>query len=219
MTVADNLARIRQALGSKPVKLIAVTKTATPSQVTEAFDLGVTEFGENRVQDASNRREKLPPHVARSSNWHFIGHLQTNKVKQVIGKFGLIHSVDSMRLAQEISDVASKKGIVQPILVQVKIVDDGEKSGFEPDDLRKGFAALLALPSIKIEGLMTMAPFVEDRFVWRRCFVGLKELRSELAQEHGVELKELSMGMSADWQEAVDCGATMVRLGRAIFAG
>jgi len=217
MTVADNLARIRKALGSNHVKLIAVTKTASASQVEEAFEHGVTEFGENRLQDALRRREELPPSVATTSNWHFIGHLQTNKVKQVVGQFGLIHSVDSQRLVNEVSAVAARKGVEQSILLQVKIVEDDDKSGFVPAELCKIFPALLELPNIKIEGLMAMAPFSEDRFVWRRCFLGLKQLRDELSAKYGVELKELSMGMSADWQEAVECGATMIRLGRAIF--
>ncbi len=217
MTVASNLARIREAIGTHPVKLIAVTKTASPSQVEEAFASGVTEFGENRLQDAMRRREQLPPNVATNCNWHFIGHLQTNKVKQVLGKFRLIHSVDSLRLAQEISEVAEKQGIIQSILLQTKIEEDPTKSGFSPEQLRQEFAQLSALPNVKIEGLMTMAPFNDDRFVWRRCFVGLKELRDELNKTHNAGLTELSMGMTSDWQEAIACGATMIRLGRAIF--
>jgi len=217
MSVADNLARIRQAIGSNPVKLIAVTKTASPSQVEEAYEHGVTEFGENRIQDAVERRQNLPPQVATGSNWHFIGHLQTNKVKLAIGNFALIHSVDSLRLAEEIAKAAAKRAIVQPILLQVKIADDPGKGGFSADQLRQAFPSLLKLTDIKIEGLMTITPLTEDRFLWRRCFLSLKELKDELAQQFNVELSELSMGMTADWQEAVACGATMIRLGRAIF--
>ncbi|MGH9553843.1 MAG: YggS family pyridoxal phosphate-dependent enzyme [Terriglobales bacterium] len=219
MSVADNLARIRQAIGSAPVKLIAVTKTASPSQIEEAFKYGVTEFGENRVQDALDRRRLLPPNVAAASNWHFIGHLQTNKVKQAIDAFALIHSVDSLRLAQEISRAAGKAEKIQPILLQVKLVADDNKSGFSVAELKAAFPALLNLPNLRLEGLMTIAPFTDDRFIWRRCFAGLKELRDALAREHKVELKELSMGMTGDWQEAIECGATMIRLGRAIFDG
>lgn len=217
MSVADNLARIREAIGEYPVKLIAVTKTASPAQIEEAFKVGVTEFGENRIQDALKRREQLPPQVATQSNWHFIGHLQTNKVKQVIGNFGLIHSVDSLHLAEEISKTAAKQNVIQPILLQVKVAEDPGKSGFSEAQLEQEFPKLLQLSNIKIEGLMTMAPFTEDRFIWRRCFVGLRELRDKLSSDHGVELKELSMGMSGDWQDAIECGATMIRLGRAIF--
>jgi pyridoxal phosphate enzyme (YggS family) len=217
MSVADNLARIREALGSRPVQLIAVTKRASASQVEDAFAHGVTEFGENRVQDALARKEMLPPPVATGSNWHFIGRLQTNKVKQVIGNFSLIHSVDSLHLAQEISRTAEKKGLVQPILLQVKIAEDPSKAGLSVEDLKQILPEVLKLSHVKVQGLMTIAPLTEDRFVWRRCFVGLKELRDELSRTHGVELKELSMGMTDDWQEAVAAGATMIRLGRAIF--
>jgi len=218
MSVADNLAPIRQAIGSQPVKLIAVTKTATTAQIEEAFQLGVTEFGENRIQNAQKRRADLPPAVATNSKWHFIGHLQTNKVKQVVGEFALIHSVDSLRLAQEISEASLKKGIVQPVLLQVKVTADPGKSGFSPEELLELFPSLLDLSGIDIQGLMTMAPYTDDRFVWKRCFSGLKELRDQLSGQHGIALKELSMGMSDDWEEAIACGATMIRLGRAIFA-
>jgi pyridoxal phosphate enzyme (YggS family) len=218
MSVADNLAPIRQAIGSQPVKLIAVTKTATATQIEEAFRLGVTEFGENRIQDAQKRRAGLPPAVATNSKWHFIGHLQTNKVKHVVGEFALIHSVDSLHLAKEISQTSQKKGLVQPVLLQVKVVADPGKSGFAPDELLEVFPALLELPGIDMQGLMTITPFTEDRFIWRGCFIGLKDLRDRLSGQYGVELKELSMGMSADWPEAIACGATMIRLGRAIFA-
>jgi pyridoxal phosphate enzyme (YggS family) len=217
MSVADNLARIRQAIGSNSVKLIAVTKNASPSQVEQAYDNGVTEFGENRIQDAIERRRSLTPPAATGSNWHFIGHLQTNKVKQAIGNFTLIHSVDSLRLAQEIAKVSANKAVTQGILLQVKMADDPAKSGFTPDELREAFPDLLKLTHIKIEGLMTITPYTDDRFIWRRCFAGLKELRDELSHQFNVELNELSMGMTADWQEAVACGATMIRLGRAIF--
>ncbi|HEY9774173.1 MAG TPA: YggS family pyridoxal phosphate-dependent enzyme [Planktothrix sp.] len=215
--MADNLARIKQAIGSRPVKLIAVTKHATASQIEEAFACGVTEFGENRIQDALARQKELPPQVATNSKWHFIGHLQTNKVKQAIGNFALIHSVDSLRLAKEICDAAAKKGLTQTILLQVKLAEDENKSGLSAEEIKAIMPQLLALPNIKVEGLMTISPLTDDRFIWRRCFAGLKELRDELSQRFGVELKELSMGMTDDWEEAVQCGATMIRLGRAIF--
>lgn len=217
MSVADNLARIREVIGVQPVTLVAVTKRAKPDQIEEAWKNGVTEFGENRIQDADKRKQMLPTSVAVGANWHFIGHLQTNKVRKAVGSFALIHSVDSLRLAEEISSEAGKKNFVQPVLIQVKILQDDTKSGYTPHELRKEFAAILSLPSIKVEGLMTISPLSDDRAVWRKCFNGLRELRDELESTHEVRLKELSMGMSADWREAVDCGATMVRLGQAVF--
>lgn len=217
MSVASNLARIRGAMGGHKVTLIAVAKSASLTQIEEAFENGVTEFGENRIQDAIDRRSKLPEQIATNSNWHFIGHLQTNKVKKAVGYFQLIHSVDSLRLATEISLEAAKKNIVQAVLLQVKILPDDTKSGYTPETLRKELVDLLSLSNIKIEGLMTISPLIEDRDMWFQCFNGLRNLRDELAEKHSIELKELSMGMSADWLEAVDAGSTMVRLGSAIF--
>lgn len=217
MSVAANLARIKETLGTAPVTLVAVTKNVGIASIEEAFRSGVTEFGENRVQDALEKQQHVPPHMADKIHWHLIGHLQTNKVKKVIGKFELIHSVDSFHLAQEISTQAQEKSQVQPVLLQVKIIDDPTKSGFHPDELKGRFAELLALPGVRIDGLMTMAPLTEDTAVWQSSFCGLKELRDELSARFGVALKELSMGMTQDWQEAVKCGSTMIRLGRAVF--
>lgn len=217
MSVAANIAGIKERLGARPVTLIAVTKTASVAQIEEAYAAGVTEFGENRIQDALKKREELSP-PAVHANWHFIGHLQTNKAKQAVGQFALIHSVDSFRLAKEISDQALKRNLVQPVLLQVKVVPDDQKGGYQPDQLRAEIAEILTLKGLKVEGLMTMAPFTADKEVWQTCFNGLRSLRDELAKTHGVELKELSMGMTNDWEDAVECGTTMVRIGRAIFS-
>ncbi len=217
MSVAANLALIRDYLGQQPVRLIAVTKAASLSQMEEAFQCGVTEFGENRVQDALKKMQQLSPHMVQNTNWHLIGHLQTNKVKQVVGNFALIHSVDSLRLAREISAAAIKKGIVQAVLLQVMIIPDPDKSGFSPDQLRRDMSELTALPGIKIEGLMTITPLTDDKEVWLESFTRLRDLKTEMSSAHDIELKELSMGMTNDWQDAVKCGATMVRIGRAIF--
>lgn len=217
MSVAENLARIRETLSAQPVTLVAVTKRASLSQIEEAIENGVTEFGENRLQDALKKIEALPEELTAKANWHFIGHLQTNKVKRAVGRFALIHSVDSLRLAEEISIESCQKNFVQPVLIQVKILKDDTKSGYSIDQLRKEFAAIVNLPGIEVRGLMTISPLTDDRAIWRRCFNGLRELRDELRRTHSVELRELSMGMTADWQDAVDCGATMVRLGQAIF--
>ena len=215
--MAANLAKVREAIDDQAVRLIAVTKHATNAQIEEAFDLGLSEFGESRIQDALRKREELPPHVALNSNWHFIGHLQSNKVKQAVGNFALIHSVDSISLAEEVSRIAVQKGTTQAILLQVKVVTDNSKSGFTPEELRKNFATILALPAIKIEGLMTITPLTDDANLWQQSFSGLHALRDQINKEFGVSLKELSMGMSDDWREAIICGSTMIRLGRAIF--
>lgn len=215
--MADNLARVRAEIGEAPVRLIAVTKTATISQIEEAYASGVKDFGENRVQDALKKQSQLSSKVADNVRWHFIGHLQTNKINKVIGQFDLIHSIDSFDLAEEVSRAAIAKKIVQPVLLQVKMADDPNKSGFAPDDLKDRFSDLQRLSGIRVEGLMTIAPLTTDNTTWRFCFKGLQLLRNELESVHGVKLKELSMGMTQDYKEAITCGSTMVRLGRAIF--
>ncbi len=215
--MAANLAKVREAIDDQTVRLIAVTKHATNAQIEEAFSLGVSEFGESRIQDALKKRDELPPHVALNSNWHFIGHLQSNKVKQAVGNFALIHSVDSLSLAEEVSRIACQKGTTQSILLQVKILADDSKSGFTKEDLRKNLSTILALPSIKVEGLMTITPLTNDVKLWHESFSGLSSLRDQINREFGISLKELSMGMSDDWREAIICGSTMIRLGRAIF--
>lgn len=217
MSVADNLACIRESIGARPVKLVAVTKYVGVDSIREAFNCGVTEFGESKVQDAIEKQALIGQSFGGEINWHFIGHLQTNKVKKAVGRFRLIHSVDSTRLAEEISKTAQRQSIVQPVLLQVKMLPDPGKTGFTPTELKNELPALLALPGIAIEGLMTITPLSQDPNIWRQAFEGLHSLRDELSRTFGIELKELSMGMSQDWQEAVACGATIVRLGSAIF--
>ncbi len=215
--MADNLACIREGIGARPVKLVAVTKYVGVESIKEAFDCGITEFGESKIQDALEKQELVAQAVSGEINWHFIGHLQTNKVKKAVGRFSLIHSVDSIRLAEEISKTAEKLSIVQPVLLQVKMLPDNSKNGFTPDELRHDLPALTALPGIAVKGLMTITPLSQDVSIWRQCFEGLQELRDELSSAYRLELKELSMGMSQDWREALACGATIVRLGSAIF--
>ena len=215
--MAANLARIEKALTDKHVKLIAVTKQASAPQMEEAFSLGITEFGENRIQDALKKRETLSPSLVQGANWHFIGHLQTNKVRQAVGNFSLIHSVDSLKLAREISRVASARNLTQAILLQVKVAEDPDKTGFSPQELFDNFKTIMDLPSLEIKGLMTITPLTDDLEVQKQCFIGLRILKEKLEATYSVHLEELSMGMSDDWPEAVECGATMIRVGRAIF--
>lgn len=217
MSVAENIARIREALGQHAVKLVAVTKGAAMGQIEEAHRTGVTEFGESRVQDAIEKMNTLPDWLMDHSRWHFIGHLQSNKVRQAVGRFVLIHSVDSLRLAREISKVSGSKEIIQPILLQVKISSDPSKSGFEPEELKRDFSEIAHLPNIECRGLMTITPLKATAPERVECFNGLRRLRDELVREFGVALPELSMGMSNDWRQAIDCGATMVRIGSEIF--
>lgn len=217
MDIAGNLASIRQKLSGTKVKIVAVSKSVGLEEIELAYKEGVTEFGENRIQDALEKQDSMPPHMEKAINWHFIGHLQSNKAKKAVGQFALIHSVDSLKLAQALSEQAVKRGLEQQVLLQVKILEDREKGGFEVDELKSGFAQLLSLSGIKIQGLMTMTPLTEDKKLRKTCFLGLQKLRQELEKEHGSILPELSMGMSDDFLEAVECGATIVRIGRGIF--
>jgi len=220
MSVAENITRIRERIrddfGAQPVKLIAVTKNAQLSQIEEAFGVGVTEFGENRVQDALTKMEVLEAKLP-DARWHFIGHLQTNKVKLAVGRFSLIQSVDSLKLAREISKSARQKEIIQSVLLQVKVLPDPSKSGFTPEELKREFAQIISFENIECHGLMTITPLGANTDDRHFCFDGLRNLRNELVALHGTNLPELSMGMSDDWQDAVQCGATMVRIGSAIF--
>lgn len=215
--MAANLARIRESLGSYPVTLIAVSKYVGINEIRDAFENGVTEFGENRIQDALEKQAAVPPHMAEHIRWHLIGHLQSNKVKKALGRFVLIHSVDSLELARVLSSEAVKKNVVQAVLLQVKVLDDPGKSGFAPEALKECFAQIYELPGLKVDGLMTMTPLTEDSTIRKECFLGLKSLKTDIEKKHGVLLNELSMGMSDDYIDAVKCGATMVRVGRAIF--
>lgn len=217
MSVTENITRIRERFSSHSVRLIAVTKNARNKQIEEAFNNGVTEFGESRVQDALKKMDAMPAWLMEKASWHFIGHLQTNKAKQAVGKFALIHSVDSLRLAQEISRIAQIKQINQAILLQVKIVPDSNKTGFSMDELKSQFLEIVNLPNIQCQGLMTITPQNATGDLRQQCFTGLKQLRDELAKETGIFLPELSMGMSDDWQDALACGSTMLRVGTAIF--
>src|SRR5580658_9949284 len=202
MSVTENIARIRESFGSHQVRLIAVTKNAHTKQIEEAFQAGVTEFGESRVQDALSKIDIMPTWLKEKASWHFIGHLQSNKVKQAVGTFALIHSVDSLRLAKEISRVAELKNMKQAVLLQVKMAPDPNKFGFDPEELKNCIAEITKLPGLECKGLMTITPENAGGAVRQKCFVGLKQLRDELAEQTGVYLPELSMGMSADWQEA-----------------
>lgn len=217
MSVAENIARIRDLTSATKVTLIAVTKNVGTDRIEEAFNCGVTEYGENRVLEALQKQGEVPPHMADKIHWHLIGHLQTNKVKKVVGRFSLIHSIDSMHLAEEVSREAQNRSLTQPILLQAKIVEDEGKGGFTPEELKSQFGQILQLRNISVRGLMTMAPYTDDVEVQRRCFNGLRELRDELQTISGLELPELSMGMTDDWKEAIKYGATMVRIGRGIF--
>ena len=218
--ITENLAsvkkRIKQAaerVGRDPagIRLIAVTKEADTAQLREAVEVGLTDIGENRLKDALSKMEFFDSHVL---TWHMIGHLQSNKARDAVRIFSVIHSVDSVRLAQIIDKEAKKhNNKMQDILIEVNVAGEESKFGIKPEGLGNLLNETRALKHINILGLMTMAPFVADSEITCPHFRRLKELADTY------RLKELSMGMTRDFEVAIEEGATMVRIGSAIFKG
>ncbi|WP_243131641.1 YggS family pyridoxal phosphate-dependent enzyme [Desulfallas thermosapovorans] len=214
--VEENLQRVRERVrlaaarsGREPrqIKIIAVTKGVEVPRVREVVQQGITDLGENRVQEMTGKITALPPDI----NWHMIGHLQTNKVKYVVGRVALIHSLDRWSLAEEINRRAVKVGVAVGVLVQVNTSGERTKQGLTPGELPDFLTALRDLPRITVHGLMTIAPYARNPEEVRPYF---RELRL-LAAKH--KLKHLSMGMTNDYEVAVEEGADMLRLGTAIF--
>lgn len=197
------------------VTLIAVSKTKPVELLQEAYELGVRHFGENKVQELTDKYPQIPCDM----NWHMIGHLQRNKVKQVIDKAVLIHSVDSIRLAEAIETEAAKKGIVVNILLEVNVAEEESKFGMSMEEVLPAIEQISKLSHVKIKGLMTIAPFVENAEENRPVFALLKKLSVDIAAKNidNVDVSILSMGMTNDYQVAIEEGATMVRVGTGIF--
>lgn len=197
------------------VTLIAVSKTKPITDLQEIYNAGVRDFGENKVQEMCDKMEKMPKDI----NWHMIGHLQRNKVKYIVGNVALIHSVDSYRLAEEINIQAKKKGIVVPILVEVNIADETTKFGVSKEDAMELVRQIASLDALSIKGLMTIAPYVVDPEENRAYFRKIKELSVDIDNQNidNVSMDILSMGMTGDFEVAIEEGATMVRVGTGIF--
>jgi pyridoxal phosphate enzyme (YggS family) len=220
--IPDNLAKVRQAISGaeraagRPdgsVQLVAVTKTHSVDVIQEAIDAGQLIFGENRVQEA---RAKIPELSSRVQ-WHLIGHLQSNKVRVALPLFQLVHGVDSVELLTDIDRIAAELGLFPRVLLQVNVAGEASKFGFSPAKLVEQIETIAACKRANIEGLMTIPPLAPSAEHSRRYFVALRELRDQLARESGFALPELSMGMSGDYQVAIAEGATIVRVGTAIF--
>lgn len=221
-SIAENLAHVRERIAQAAIKatrsvddiqLVAISKTHEAERVREAVEAGQTLFGESRVQEARVKIPELPSNL----RWHFVGHLQKNKIRHALPLFELIHSVDSLALAQEINRIAEEEGSHPRVLLEVNVAGEGSKFGFQPDKLRAEMEPLLALPRLSILGLMTIPPIAEEDEASRKYFVGLRELRDRLQTEFHVDLAQLSMGMTQDFPIAVEEGATLVRVGTAIF--
>ncbi len=215
--IEQNLNKIKTQIAPYNPQIIAVTKYFDESQIIKYHKLGLRDFGENRVKDALEKISKLPEEIKTSSRFHLIGHLQTNKVKQAVGNFDLIHSVDSIKLANTINEEAEKKGIVQKILLQINNAKEVQKSGFFPEDIKPAFEQILSLKFIKVCGVMNMAPIDSSEEELHYLFKNIKQINDALEHEFRVKLKQISMGMSRDYMIALQEGATMIRLGRILF--
>jgi pyridoxal phosphate enzyme (YggS family) len=204
------------------VRLVAVTKTVGIDAVKTLVEAGVTDIGENRVKELLFKKERLAHDAGhmthdRPLRWHLIGHLQTNKVRQAAGEVDLVHSVDSPRLAEEIDRRAAQQGAPASVLLEVNIAREPQKHGFSPEALGEDLSAIRKLSRLDIQGLMTMPPLTDDPEKSRPHFRALRELRDRLQEDLHLPLPELSMGMSQDYEVAVEEGATLLRIGRALF--
>ncbi len=215
--VEDNIRSACKRAGKAPgeVTLIAVSKTKPLPMLEEAYRHGCRHFGENKVQELIDKYERMPKDI----KWHMIGHLQRNKVKYIVDKAYLIHSVDSIRLAEEISKEAVKKNVISHILVEVNIAGEETKFGTSKDDAERLVREISLMPSIQVEGLMTIAPYVENPETNRQYFAGLRQLSVDIKRKNidNVNMNVLSMGMTGDYEIAVEEGASCVRVGTGIF--
>jgi pyridoxal phosphate enzyme (YggS family) len=222
MDLAMNLAEIRQRMAAAcaragraadSVLLLAVSKTHPPAAIEAAAAAGVTAFGENKLQEAKAKIPLCPGHL----RWHFIGHLQSNKCREAVGLFSMIQSVDSLALAQELNKRADQAAKTVKVLLEVNVAGEASKFGYRPAALLAEWDALNALPRLEIHGLMTVPPYVTDPEKARPHFRQLRELKSECEHRLGAPLAHLSMGMSGDYEVAIEEGATIVRIGTALF--
>jgi pyridoxal phosphate enzyme (YggS family) len=214
-TVRKKMAAAAVRSGREPshIELVVISKMQSVEKLREAFDSGATLFGESRLQEAMTKISLLP----KKARWHFIGHVQKNKVRKLLPRFELFHSVDSLELALEMDRVAADLGLFPRVLLEVNIAGESSKFGFIPLSLKRVFDELLILPRLQVEGFMTIAPLSEDPETSRPIFSELRLLRDELTRSAGIPLPTLSMGMSNDYEVAIEEGATLVRVGSAIF--
>lgn len=222
--IGENIERVEREIGEsckragrdrKEVTLIAVSKTKPLSMLREAYEAGARDFGENKVQELTDKIPEMPPDV----RWHMIGHLQRNKVKYIVDKVYMIHSVDSLRLAETISAEAVKKNTEVNILVEVNMAEEESKFGVKPENTAALVSEIAKLPAVHIKGLMTIAPFVENPEENRKYFHKMKQLAVDIMHKNidNVSMEVLSMGMTGDYKVAVEEGSTYVRVGTGIF--
>jgi pyridoxal phosphate enzyme (YggS family) len=217
LTIVKNriaAAAARSGRRASDITLVAVSKTVDSDTVRRAYELGITDFGENRVQEFNHKIEELP-----QARWHLIGRLQTNKVKDVVGRATLIHSLDRWNLAEELNKRGLQQGVEVPCLLQVNIAGEEQKAGVEPDEVESFLESLGQLEALRIEGLMTMAPLLDQGEKARPVFKELYQIKEKASKNryNSVNLRYLSMGMSQDYEVAIEEGANIVRVGSAVF--
>ncbi len=214
MSLSEKYQALLQALpANHAVRVVAVTKYATMAQMMEAYEAGIRDFGENKIQDVEAKIHAFP-----EVRWHMIGHLQKNKAKKAVELgFDLIHSIDSLALAQKVSLYSEALERKQAVLLQVNITREPQKTGFPEEALWRDFPQLMALQGIDIQGLMTIGPYTDEVAQSIACFRHLHDLRDKLKDQFACALPELSMGMSKDFFHAIECGATIIRIGSHLF--
>ena len=217
-TVKENLSKIQEEIAPYRPNIIAVTKYFDEEAIEAAYNAGLRNFGESRTIEAIEKIEKLPVEVRNNSSFHFIGHLQSNKVKKTVEHFDFIHSVDSLKLAELISTAAKAFGKDKKILLQLNNAGEIQKSGFSKEELFEVFPEIIKLDGIKVEGLMNMAPLGADDKTLFELFSDVANTKRLLEEKYNCKMNELSMGMSQDYRIAAQCGATMLRIGRKLFS-
>lgn len=224
MSITENLSMVENKIAAAckragrerdEVKLIAVSKTQPVEAIREAIEYGINSFGENRVQELREKTEIIKDNL----DWHLIGHLQTNKVKYVVGKVSLIHSLENIRLAEALDKEAAKLGITVDVLAEINVAKEASKFGVNPEDAENFISEVSKFPNINIKGLMTVAPYTDISEENRKYFRQLKKIMVDLNSKniHNVSMNVLSMGMTGDYEVAIEEGATLVRVGTGIF--
>lgn len=217
-TVKENLSRIQEEIVPYKPNIIAVTKYFGLDAIVAAYQAGLRDFGESRAIEAIDKIHQLPEDLRKNSRFHFIGHLQSNKVKKVVENFDCIHSIDSLKLAENVSNAAIEAGKVQNVLLQLNNANEIQKFGFSKEELEKSFPLIQSLKGLNVLGLMNMAPLGADSKLLAELFTEVVETRDFLQKQYNCELPEISMGMSQDYAIAARCGATMLRIGRKLFS-
>ncbi len=215
--IQKNLLQIQEEIAPYRPNIIAVTKYFDENAIIEAYNAGLRNFGESRVIEASEKINNLPQEIRKNSTFHFIGHLQTNKVKKAIEIFDYIHSVDSVKLAEKISQEAIAAEKNQKILIQVNNAGEEQKFGFSKDEVADAFARIIELKNLDLKGVMNMAPLGASEEELTRLFREIRQIRDNLEQKFDCKLKDISMGMSQDYKIAAREGSTMLRIGRKLF--